>query len=37
MSNVSVDLRLRPIRFAFLIRPDDQKHVLKAFCINTCL
>ena len=37
MSNVSVNLRLRPIRFAFLIRPDDQKHTLEAFRINTCL
>ena len=37
MSNVSINLRLRPIRFAFLIRPDDQKHTLEAFRINTCL
>jgi len=37
MSNISVNLRLRPIRFAFLIRPDDQKHTLEAFRINTCL
>lgn len=37
MSNVSLGLRLRPIRFAFLIRPDDQKHALEVFRINTCL
>ncbi len=36
-SNISINLRLRPIRFAFLIRPDDQKHTLEAFLINTCL
>jgi hypothetical protein len=37
MSNVSVDIRLRPIRFAFLVRPDDEKNANKAFQINTCL
>jgi hypothetical protein len=37
MGTVSINLRLRPIRFAFLIRPDDQKHALEAFRINTCL
>lgn len=37
MSNVSINLRLRPIRFAFLIRPNDRKNVLKAFRTNTCL
>jgi len=37
MSNLSVNLRLRPIRFAYLIRPDDQKHALDAFHINACL
>ena len=37
MSNVSISLHLRPIRFVFLIRPDDQKHTLEAFRINTCL
>src|SRR3989338_1866187 len=37
MSTISINLRLRPIRFAFLIRPDDQKHTLEAFQINTCL
>lgn len=37
MSNVSVSLRLRPIRFAFLVRPDDAKRTLEIFRINTCL
>lgn len=37
MSTISVNLRLRPIRFAFLVRPDNQKHILEAFRINTCL
>ena len=37
MSNLSVNLRLRPIRFAYLVRPDDQKHALDAFHINACL
>jgi len=36
-SNVSINLRLRPIRFALLVRPDDQKHILDTFRINTCL
>ncbi len=37
MGNVSVSLRLRPIRFAFLVRPDDAKHTLEIFRLNTCL
>ena len=37
MSNVSVSLRLRPIRFAFLVRPDDAKRTLEIFRFNTCL
>jgi len=37
MSNISVDIRLRPIRFAFLVRPDDKERLLKIFQINTCL
>jgi len=37
MGNISVDLRLRPIRFAFLVRPDDGKRLLQIFQINTCL
>ncbi len=37
MSNISLSLRLRPIRFAFLVRPDDAKRTLEIFRINTCL
>ena len=28
---------LRPIRFAFLVHPDNQEQVLEVFRINTCL
>src|SRR3989338_10432515 len=31
MSTISINLRLRPIRFAFLIRPDDQKQTLNGY------
>ena len=37
MSDINIDLRLRPVRFAFLVRPDDQERVLKIFQINTSL
>jgi len=37
MSHISVKVRLRPIRFAFLVRPNDRKRVLDIFRINTCL
>lgn len=37
MNNIRVDIRLRPIRFGFLVRPDDKKKVLEIFRINTCL
>lgn len=37
MSNIRVDLYLRPIRFAFLVRPDDIKSTLEIFKINSCL
>lgn len=37
MSHISADVRLRPIRFAFLVRPDDRKRTLEIFKINTCL
>lgn len=39
MSDVSVDLnlRLRPVRFAFLVRPNDVKNIEEAFRINSCL
>ena len=37
MSHISAIVRLRPIRFAFVVRPDDKKRVLQIFQINTCL
>ena len=37
MNNICVDIRLRPIRFGFIVRPDDQEKVLEIFRINTCL
>lgn len=37
MNSLSVSVRLRPIRFAFLVRPDDTRRVQKIFQINTCL
>ena len=37
MNNIRVDIRLRPIRFGFLVRPDDKENALEIFRINTCL
>lgn len=37
MPHVSVHVRLRPVRFAFLVRPDDKKRVIEIFQNNTCL
>jgi hypothetical protein len=37
MSQISVHVRLRPVRFAFLVRPDDRKRTLDVFRVNTCL
>lgn len=37
MGSITIDNRLRPIRFAFLVRPDDKKRTLEIFRINTCL
>ena len=37
MSNIGLSIRLRPTRFAFLVRPDDAKRTLAIFRINTCL
>lgn len=37
MSTINIGLRLRPIRFAFLVRPNDSKRALEIFRINTCL
>src|SRR6266849_4210952 len=37
MSQISAHVRLRPIRFAFLVRPDDAERALEIFRLNTCL
>lgn len=37
MKNITVNLQLRPIRFAFIVRPDGKKHILEIFQINACL
>ena len=37
MGHVSARVRLRPVRFAFLVRPNDSKRVLEILRINTCL
>ena len=37
MAHVNIDIRLRPIRFAFLVRPDKPEKVFEVFCVNTCL
>lgn len=37
MSSIAVNIRLRPIRFAFLVRPNDKKRTVEIFRINTCL
>ena len=36
-SSISLDIKLRPIRFAFLVRPDDKRKVHDIFQVNTCL
>lgn len=37
MSHISVHVRMRPIRFAFLVRPNDYRATLEIFRVNTCL
>ena len=37
MANGSINLKLRPIKLAFLIKPSDKKSLLKAIQINTML
>ncbi len=37
MSQIDVSIRLRPIRFLFLVHPYDFKNLNKIFEINTCL
>ena len=37
MGNINLKLRLRPIRFGFIVRPNDKENINKIFKINTCL
>ncbi|MHB8736066.1 MAG: hypothetical protein ACYC6M_12270 [Terriglobales bacterium] len=37
MSNLTAHVRLRPIRFGFLVRPDDAQRLIEIFRVNTCL
>lgn len=37
MNNIRVDIRLRPIRFGFLVRPTDDAKILEILRLNTCL
>ncbi|MDM7050670.1 hypothetical protein QUH08_28480, partial [Klebsiella michiganensis] len=37
MAHISAVVTLRPIRFAFLVKPNDNQRLLKIFQINTCL
>lgn len=37
MNNIRVDIRLRPIRFGFLVCPDDDENVIEIFRTNTRL
>jgi hypothetical protein len=37
MSHISANVRLRPVRFGFLVRPDDAKRTFEIFRINTSL
>ena len=37
MARFTVDVRLRPIRFGFLVKPHDARSLLEIFRINTCL
>src|SRR4051812_38960761 len=37
MANISVNVRLRPVRFAFMVRPEDNASLRRVFQINTCL
>lgn len=35
--SINIQIRLRPIRLGFLVRPDDSKNLSQIFQINTCL
>ena len=36
MANLAAHVRLRPIRFGFLVKPDDVSSLLEVFRVNTC-
>ena len=37
METISVNVRLRPVRFAFMVRPEDKTRLQRIFHVNTCL
>jgi len=37
MSDIKINIKLRPIRFVFLVKPNDKKNISKIFQINTFL
>ena len=37
MPYITLNLRLRPIRFAFLVNPNNSQQLLEVFRVNTCL
>ncbi len=37
MNEIKLNIKLRPIRFVFLVKPNDKKNILKIFQINTLL
>jgi len=37
METISINVRLRPVRLAFMVRPEDKANLHKIFCTNTCL
>jgi hypothetical protein len=37
MNEIKLNIKLRPIRFIFLVKPNDKKNILKIFQINTLL
>lgn len=37
MKEIGVSIRLRPVRFAFLVKPGDAKNLKRIFEINSCL
>jgi hypothetical protein len=37
MKKINIDIAVRPIRFAFIVRPNDKIKLLEIFRVNTCL